>query len=766
MQTLAERFARFTSMRWEEVRTRASQETSKRLDLVRYLFGWPFEPEERKRKVPSAKEPSFFFSPCDIPRIAVALRKHVPDQCALIIADAERICRKEFYLLGFQKLNFGDRVAWHFDPVHGKCAPRRIWYKVPYQDTAQVGDAKVIWELNRHQHLVTLAKAHCLTGENRFAQEIFDEWENWQRENPYPLGINWASSLELGFRSLSWLWVWHLLKSSAAGADAFKERLWRSLAVHGHHIEVYLSTYSSPNTHLLGEGVALFFLGVLCPELHRAAAWKEKGWRIILEESKRQVFADGMHFEQSTYYHVYALDFFLHARILAERNGVEIPAEFDDILKRMLEWLSVVGQCRAIPRFGDDDGGRVFDGRRNRGEHLLDPLATGAVLFRRADWKAVAGGLREETLWLLGPNAFSEYQKLKCADVRVRSLSLENSGVYVMAEEGEIRQQLTIDAGRQGAFSSGHGHADALAVHFSINGREWLVDPGTFSYMPGIDNREGFRGTVAHNTLLVDGQSQAVPVGPFSWKALPQVEAESWVSTETFEFFEGRHTGYGRLPRPVMHRRSVFHLRPDLWFFHDWALGEGTHLLEILWHFSPEITLKKRVANACVFADPENMHLVFLTAESVEGSQRVDQGSYSPAYGSKVPALVLRYSQTVALPSAMATLIIPSSGKLEEWGKFERVEEESAGSGSCSYRYSLKGEIHQWVFARGDAPWRVGRLASDARLLYCSFLQDGQLERFVLSGGSFFRLDQRLLFEARETVPAYEWEHKSADVQR
>jgi len=26
----------------------------------------------------------------------------------------------------------------------------------------------------------------------------------------YPLGINWASSLEVGFRSLSWLWVRHL----------------------------------------------------------------------------------------------------------------------------------------------------------------------------------------------------------------------------------------------------------------------------------------------------------------------------------------------------------------------------------------------------------------------------------------------------------------------------------------------------------------------------------------------------------------------------
>jgi len=37
-----------------------------------------------------------------------------------------------------------------------------------------------------------------------------------------------------------------------------------------------------------------------------ARAWM----RIVLQEAQRQVQADGMHFEQSLYYHVYALDFF------------------------------------------------------------------------------------------------------------------------------------------------------------------------------------------------------------------------------------------------------------------------------------------------------------------------------------------------------------------------------------------------------------------------------------------------------------------------
>src|SRR5213078_1821048 len=148
----------------------------------------------------------------------------------------------------------------------------------------------------------------------------------------------------------------------------------------GRCIERYISTYFSPNTHLLGEAVALFFVGTLCPELPSAERWKDLGWKLTLQEAQRQVRPDGLHFEQSLYYHVYAIDFFLHARILAACNGVSIPAEYDATLERMLNALAVVGRTGSVPRIGDDDGGRLFDGQRNRTEHMLDPLASAAVL--------------------------------------------------------------------------------------------------------------------------------------------------------------------------------------------------------------------------------------------------------------------------------------------------------------------------------------------------------------------------------------------------
>ncbi len=116
---------------------------------------------------------------------------------------------------------------------------------------------------------------------------------------------------------------------SGCARSSFQNDLLRALALNGRHIERYLSTYFSPNTHLLGEAVALFLIGTLYPQLSSAEEWKKNGWRIIQEEAVRQVRPDGVYFEQSLYYHVYALDFFLHARLLASRNGMEIPSGFD-----------------------------------------------------------------------------------------------------------------------------------------------------------------------------------------------------------------------------------------------------------------------------------------------------------------------------------------------------------------------------------------------------------------------------------------------------
>ena len=361
------------------------------------------------------------------------------------------------------------------------------------------------------------------------------------------------------------------------------------MSLSGRHIETYLSTYFSPNTHLLGEALALFFLGTLFPSLRSGLRGGERrGWEILEREAAKQVREDGFYFEQSAYYHVYALDIFLHARILAGLNGVPISSKFDEILQRMLNALLLLGRAGVPPMIGDDDGGRLFDPRRNRAQHMLDPLATGAVLYRRGDLKFVAGGPREETLWLLGMNGLAEFDSLPNAEPSGGSTALLDSGIYLIADE-KPGQQLQIDAGPLGSLNGGHGHADALSICLVRNGQNLLIDPGTFQYVGDSGERARLRGTGAHNTMQVDGRDQADGTGPFSWKNPPSVKAEQWITGQQFDLFQGSHDGYSRLPSPVIHRRWVFHKKGDFWLVRDLAEGHGSHQLDIAWHIGPTL---------------------------------------------------------------------------------------------------------------------------------------------------------------------------------
>ncbi len=715
-----------------ELRHRVRQEYAKRQDALLAGAGYDFARSSRR---PAGGPPgNFFFAQDSIDSILALLRQRLPGEAERIVRQAEQICRHRFDVLGYTGLDFGSPMNWQLDAVHGKQAPRKSFYRVHYLDYEEVGDSKVTWELNRHQHLATLAKAYRLTGESRYVDEILRQWRHWQAENPYPVGINWASSLEAAFRSLSWIWTYHLLQGSP-GLPDFRDEWLRGLALHGRHIERYLSTYFSPNTHLLGEGVGLFFLGVLCPELEAAERWKALGWEIILREAARQVGADGFHFEQSTYYHVYALDFFLHSAVLASVNGIPTPKSFEDTLERMLTALCLLGRGGPPPRFGDDDGGRLFDPRRNCAEHLLDPLATGAILFHRGDYKAAAGGLREETLWLLGAEGIRQWDGLEEAPFSTESAALAEAGLYLLTAE---KEQLVVGAGPTGTQSGGHGHADALSVTLQSHGHSLLIDPGTYEYVGPGGDRDLFRGTAMHNTLRVDGVNQAETTGPFSWKRLPQSTVERWIQGKNFNLLVASQDGYQRLEQPVTHRRWVVSLKNGVYLVRDVVEGQGKHRLDIAWHLGPDLQL----VEDGVFRVKGAAHgLALLPVQGHGWAEEGRRESWSPAYGLKAPMTVLNFSAEVALPAEFAVLLVTLEEVHRGSAFFARMADAAADSAVRGYRYIRQGLEYAFIFGARGRVWRKDSLSSDAEFV-CWKRTPGTIdEQLILSGGSYAQVD-------------------------
>ncbi len=755
-------------MSWDELHTRVRQEAGKRLDFAIHRAGFPPRVEPSRTSI--GRRGKFFFSADELAERTSLLQQHLPLEARAIVDEADEICDHRFRLLGYTGLDFGNgkgnEIDWHLDPVHGKRTPLLPWYKINFLDFNVAGDHKIIWELNRHQHLVVLAKAWRLTRQDRYLEEAIRQWHSWQRANPYPLGVNWASSLEVAFRSLSWLWLEHLLADCPILTTDFANHLQSAFALNGHHIERYLSTYFSPNTHLLGEALALFFLGTLYPELSPAKRWKQIGWRIIREEAHKQVRPDGVYFEQSLYYHVYALDFFLHARLLAVRNGMEIPPDFDVVVLKMLAVVQALTQVGPPDGFGDDDGGRLFNPRRNRAEHMADPMAVGAVSFHDLGLQPKAT-CTEEAIWLFGGGTLQFEGNPNNAASQPKSQFFPDGGLYILASDHPLPPQMVIDAGPQGTARSGHGHADALSAKLSFGNRQWLVDSGTFAYVTEGGERQAFRGTGAHNTLTVDGLDQAVPEGPFAWSSLPLTQAEWWIPGATFAFFAASHSGYERLAEPVRHRRFVFHLAGAFWLVRDVVEGRGTHLLESSWHLASDLQVSSG-ENGFV-ASPSNRSRSgsgganFLRLLPVpDPGWKCDLLSeyISPAYGVKVPAPVLRCSAQVAAPIDHAMLLIPSFGGNEITGKFSRPAGHCRNAGDPAvYAYDVSQTSHVMVF--GPGPWTFGPWNSDCKFLYFC-VENRKVTHVVCCQGRFAHLNGRPLFSQEAPLQYLEWWNREA----
>ena len=432
--------------------------------------------------------------------------------------------------------DFGSPIRWRRDAVSGRETPPKYFRRIRYLDSEVAGDHKIIWELNRHQHLVVLAQA----GDAASWQELLSELESWFDQNPFQRGINWASALEVAFRALSWIQIYQ--HAGGRMTTEFRQQFLQELYRHGCHLETNLSIYFSPNTHLLGEAVALHALGALFPDFPGAARWVEKGRYWVSREYVHQVRGDGSHFEQSSYYHVYALDMFLFHASLAGAS-----TEQRAILNRMTDFLeALVGPNEELPFLGDDDGGRLFHPYGLRPLFACDTLRAANAFLGRTPTKR-------------GSRLFA------------------NAGLAVM-ESGD--RHILIDAGPFGPGSGGHSHSDTLSIVVRSGGEWLLIDPGTFTYVGDPVSRAWFRGTGAHNTVRVAGRDQALPAGPFRWKDPPRARILEW-STSSARDILFAECAYG----DFVHRRRIMFEKPTRLVITDDIEGPaGQHLVEQFWH--------------------------------------------------------------------------------------------------------------------------------------------------------------------------------------
>jgi len=341
-----------------------------------------------------------------------------PEKNVGALDETAKILHRKFIILGCDLDCDGCEINWHLDPQSNFEWDRKCYRRLyPVSNSLDTTDCKMPWELSRFQHLPFLIKGYYISGDNEYIDETVNQISNWIDENPLCYGINWTCAMEVAIRACNWMWAWWALRDSPSWTKEFNDRFLKSVWQHGWYIEHNLEDKGGIRTnHYLSDVVGLLFIGIMFPQFKDAERWKSFGVQELFRCMEEMVYHDGVSFENSTAYHRLVLELFTYSAILCKRNEIVLPAPFWQRLEKMFEFIMYCMRPDGrMPMIGDSDDGRFFifadyyDWDRWDFRYLL---SIGAVLFKRADFKLMAGKVHEEIFWLFGEDGVEQYGRL------------------------------------------------------------------------------------------------------------------------------------------------------------------------------------------------------------------------------------------------------------------------------------------------------------------------------------------------------------------
>ncbi|HEY6924193.1 MAG TPA: alginate lyase family protein [Steroidobacteraceae bacterium] len=569
---------------------------------------------------------------------------------------AQRLLEGHLEVFGHPVAMPGGIPEWNVDPVTGTRIDTTFGLFIDFRHIEGV-DIKFLWEVNRHLWWIPLAQAFALDGDQRYLDRLGQLLRSWLDSCPYARGANWSSPVEHGIRLINWSVVWSLIGGDRsplfAGAQGQRllDRWLASIYQHMRFASDNYSKYSSADNHLIGEAAGVYVAAHVWDRWVQSRQMRREAKAILERETLQQFAPDGVNLEQASCYHKFSLQFLLAAGLTGRANGDDLSVAFWARIEAAIVFLaSMLDAGGHVPPMGDSDDGEVW--RLGQGPAYCSYrsiVAIGAALLRRGDLQAKAmscgTGVDEQLAWLPGLEPVAPDESA----MQALPTRFERGGYVVLGESlhrpNEFRA--TVDCGPLGYNRiAGHGHADALAVQVSWGGVQMLVDPGTYCYNAAPDLRHFFRGTHAHNTLVVDDCDQSAYGASFLWLRDVSCTVVSKDSSHG-RSIHASHDGYSRLADPVIHHRCVV-LRDDgSLLVDDWIECVQSHRVELLWHAPVGATFVRESDGVWLLTVQERV--LRLTIESpapleisvIEGRESPPQGWVSTRFYQRAPAPVL-----------------------------------------------------------------------------------------------------------------------------
>lgn len=485
-----------------------------------------------------------------------------PDAAKEIIAHADELMHQTFT---FNK-------TWDME----RCLTPYTLPVIDWNDH-QNDDPEWCFMLSRMDYLDHLLLASLLTGDIAYADKAKEYILNWIAAHPSIVSEPSTRTLDTGIRVMNWMEALPYLSMLHALTEDELTRITDSMFAQMQYLkENYLPKYKTSNWGSIQTCAIVSVLPFL-----RADFLSDPLYQWALDEMTLQfsiqVYPDGMHWEQSTMYHIEVLNYGMKAVHYMGLHLQPCPSAVKEqvyvLAKALAGQLTPSGE---IETFGDSD--RVC---------ARDVLSRAALLFDDPTFRFV--GLDEldpESLYVLGVPAAQRYAALPASAPQSMHYDGEDSGMYTLRSSWDKDASFTMFT--NGSLGSGHGHSDNLHLSACYQGDPVLIDSGRFTYREDHPLRVQLKGMAAHNGVMIDDKAYCVPSDSWGYADFGLPLKNYVRHAGNLHYFEGAMLGHDPLQVWV---RKVIVVDPAIWMIVDEVKCDGAHEAHSRLHFDPAATV-------------------------------------------------------------------------------------------------------------------------------------------------------------------------------
>lgn len=441
----------------------------------------------------------------------------------------------------------------------------------------QNDDPEWCFMLNCMDYLDHLLLASLLSGDTGYADKAKEYILNWITAHPTIVSEPSTRTLDTGIRVMNWMEALPYLSMLHVLTDDELTRITDSMFAQMQYLkENYLPKYKTSNWGSIQTCAIVSVLPFLRADFQSNPLYQWALDEMTLQFSI-QVYPDGMHWKQSTMYHIEVLNYGMKAVHYMGLHLQPCPSVVKEQVYALAKALA--GQLMPsgeIETFGDSD--RVC---------ARDVLSRAALLFDDSTFRFV--GLDEldpESLYVLGVPAAQRYATLPASAPQSMHYDGEDSGMYTLRSSWDKNASFTMFT--NGSLGSGHGHSDNLHLSACYQGDPVLIDSGRFTYREGHPLRVQLKGMAAHNGVMIDDKAYCVPSDSWGYADFGLPLKNYVRHAGNLHYLEGAMLGHNPLQVWV---RKVIVIDPAIWMIVDEVKCDGAHEAHSRLHFDPAVTV-------------------------------------------------------------------------------------------------------------------------------------------------------------------------------